>query len=48
MKTLEELLREGWENIASFGHCWVMGKGNERILWNPRTREIEFKYERSL
>ena len=44
MKTLDELKKEGWEFITNFGNCWVMGKGDDRILWNPKTNEIEFTY----
>lgn len=44
MKTLEELKKEGWEFITNFGNAWVMGKGDERILWNPKTGEITLSY----
>ena len=44
MKTLEELKKEGWSFIDNFAHCWIMGKGNVRIFWNPKTEEVDFSY----
>lgn len=46
MKTLDELKKEGWEFIANFSTCWVMAKGEDRMLWKPATGEIVLTYKK--
>jgi hypothetical protein len=43
--TMDELMKQGFENT---NECFAIGKilkrGNERILYDPLSKEIIFKY----
>ena len=42
---LETLKSEGWVRITSFGNCYIYGKNDERILWNPLTQVVQFTFK---
>jgi len=44
MKTLEELKRDGWIFVANYADCLIMAKGDKRLLWNPLTCRVLFRY----
>lgn len=44
-KTWGQLLQEGWQDMHDmFAGCNILGRGIDRILWNPKTEIIEDEY----
>ena len=43
---MEELEKDGWKKIGSFANCYIMAKGNERLLFEPKEGVIKFRYSK--
>lgn len=41
--TLEELRKEGWEEIGPFGEHLLFQKGNLEIAWDPETETVKLE-----
>lgn len=42
--TKEQLTELGFIYIHTFGCCDIYTKGDEHIIWNPRTKKVEAVY----
>lgn len=42
--TRDDLIRWEYIKLDYFADCEIWGCGDERILWNPVTEEVEKKY----
>lgn len=42
--SLKELEKQGLRQVGNFAGCYILAKGDERILWDPETKKIELVY----
>lgn len=41
----QDLINDGWSQLDVYGGCEIWSKGNERLLWNPTSKEIQIMYQ---
>lgn len=44
----KDLIADGWKQEDIYGDCEIWSKGNERLLWCPRSKKITHIYQRGI
>lgn len=43
-KTIDTLLKDGWQPLATYGGLQIYGKGKERCLYDDKKDKVVIKY----